>query len=97
MTRLLEPKLTVLISRCQQQTEQGEAVTESVKLTLLNPILWRDILTDVISESHFLETNSDFTMITHGKQKYLLSGEVTILVKEKNGKAPVKIPLRYED
>jgi hypothetical protein len=77
--------------------DQGEAVTESVKLTLLNPILSRDILTDVISESHFLETNRDFTMITHGKQKYLLSGEVTILVKEKNGKAPVKIPLRYED
>jgi hypothetical protein len=80
-----------------EMPEQGEAVTESVKLTLLNPILSRDILTDVISESHFLETNRDFTMITHGKQKYLLSGEVTILVKEKNGKATVKIPLRYED
>jgi hypothetical protein len=44
-----------------------------------------------------METNKDFTLITQGTEKYLVFGDVTILVKEKNGQAPIKIPLRYED
>ncbi len=75
----------------------GEAKVETVNLSLLNPILSKDILTDVISESYFMETNKDFTLITQGTEKYLVFGDVTILVKEKNGQAPIKIPLRYED
>jgi hypothetical protein len=97
-TELDRVDIKVTAEEMRHEDSQGdESVIESVKLSLLNPIISNDILTDVISESHFMQTNPGFTMITQGKNKYLLYGWINITVTERDGQPPMRIDLRYHE
>jgi hypothetical protein len=66
-------------------------------LTMYDVVSTAGINTCVISETHFMLSNPNVTLITQGQKKWLVWGKVKFTYEGIEGRDPVKVDLRYHN
>jgi hypothetical protein len=82
-------KARTLEENSEWSEDSNEVFIQTREATVSN-----DIPSTVFAEGHFMRENKDWTLITHGDEKYLVNAELNIKYKPIDGRKPMRIDLR---
>jgi hypothetical protein len=81
-------------ARTLQKDGKWSEDTDEVFIQTREATVSNDIPSTVFAEGHFMRENTDWTLITHADEKYLVNAELDIKYKSIGGRTPMRIDLR---